>query len=188
VAAPSTISIMCGPPGCARHDSTTTGVKAGPLLPASRSAHCRACRRQPNNCCGSQPVPTRNRRHRLAAFTAFGDDPRLLLRRPGPAPACSGEDLDPAHGMRLRFGQKLSVRHVSNPLDPAGGTFADQLSVLKVGPKGRLLSIGANLIKALPMRAAAARVAPDLLYDPGFCVRRQEPLVAGRPKFRAQRL
>jgi len=51
-----------------------------------------------------------------------------------------------------------------------------------------IICIGSNLIKALPMRAAAARVAPELFYDPVFCVGRQGPLVAGRPKFRAQSL
>jgi len=54
-----------------------------------------------------QPVPARNRAHRLTARVAFGDNPRLLLRRPiAPAPSTS-EHFQPAY--RLRLSQKLSV-------------------------------------------------------------------------------
>ena len=68
----------------------------------------------------SQPVPPRNRRHLLAALIALGEDPRLLLRGPGAAPTGPGKHFQPAHRLRLRLVQKLSVRHVSNPLDSAG--------------------------------------------------------------------
>ena len=118
VAAPSTISIMREPPGpvgtigaseCAQHGSTTTGVKPRPVSLLSRSARCRACRRHSNNCCGVSPcrrataetVPPSQLSAMICAF---------LLRCPGTAPAGSGEHLDPAHRIRLRFGQKLSVR------------------------------------------------------------------------------
>jgi hypothetical protein len=73
----------------------------------------------------------------LAAFIALRDDPRLLLRRPDAAPTSPRKHLQPAHLLRLRFGQKLSVRHVSNPFD-SGQTIADQQPALKMRPKGRL--------------------------------------------------
>jgi hypothetical protein len=42
------------------------------------------------------------------------------LRRPAAPPAGSGKHFQPPHRLRFRFVQKLSVRHVSNPLDSAG--------------------------------------------------------------------
>jgi hypothetical protein len=39
-----------------------------------------------------------------------------LLRRPRAPSARSGEDLKPSNRLTLRLAQKLSVRHVSNPL------------------------------------------------------------------------
>ena len=56
-------------------------------------------------------------------------------------PTRAGEHLQPTHRLRIGFGQKLSVRHVSNPLDSTGSTFADLRSALKVRSKGRLHSI-----------------------------------------------
>ena len=65
------------------------------------------------------------------------------------AAARPGKNLQPARRLRLRFVQKLSVRHVSNPLVPTGRTFADQLSAIKVGSKGRLPSTDLDRLKAL---------------------------------------
>ncbi len=62
-----------------------------------------------------------NRAHRLAALIALGDDLRLLRRGPGAAPSAPGKHFQPAHRLGARLGQKLSVRHVSNPLDSAVG-------------------------------------------------------------------
>jgi hypothetical protein len=56
----------------------------------------------------------------LAALVAFGEDLGLLLRRPGAAPTGPRKYFQTAHRLRLRFVQKLCVRHVSNPLDSAG--------------------------------------------------------------------
>ena len=64
-----------------------------------------------------QPVTPRDSRDLLAALIAFGENLRLLLRRPRTASAGAGKYLQPAHRLRLRFVQKLSVRHVSNPLE-----------------------------------------------------------------------
>jgi len=47
----------------------------------------------------------------------------------------------PMNRIRLGLGQKLSVRHVPNPLAAAGSTFADDPTEMKVGSKGRLPSI-----------------------------------------------
>src|SRR6202011_6253532 len=87
-------------------------------------------------------------RHCLAALIALGNNPRLLLRTPRPPPTGPGKHLQPPNGVRLRFGQKLSVRHVSNPLDAAALTVADHHTEIKVGSKGRLRlnSAGARLI------------------------------------------
>ena len=68
-----------------------------------------------------QPVSVRDRGYSLAVDVALGDNLCLLLRRPGAASSRSGEHLQPAHRLGLRFVQKLSVRHVSNPLDSAIG-------------------------------------------------------------------
>jgi hypothetical protein len=62
-----------------------------------------------------------NRGDALTIDVALGDNLRLLHRRPGAAPSRSGEHLQPAHRLRLGFVQKLSVRHVSNPLDSEVG-------------------------------------------------------------------
>jgi hypothetical protein len=82
-------------------------------------------------------MPTRNRGDCVAALVALGDDPLLLLCAPGAPPAGSRKYFQPANRLRLGFVQKLSVRHVSSPLD-SGQTIADQHLALKVGPKGRL--------------------------------------------------
>jgi transposase len=66
-----------------------------------------------------QTVPARHGAHRLATRIALGDDPPLLLRRPTAPSARAREYVHPAD--RLRFGQKLSVRHVSNRSSEAGG-------------------------------------------------------------------
>ena len=62
-------------------------------------------------------------RHRFAALIALGNDLRLLLRSPSSPPAGFGKHLRPLNRFRLGFGRKLSVRHVSNPLNAAGSTF-----------------------------------------------------------------
>ncbi len=54
-----------------------------------------------------------------AAGIALGDNLSLLLSRPGAPPPRSGKHLEPLYRLALRFVQKLSVRHVSNPLDSA---------------------------------------------------------------------
>ena len=59
----------------------------------------------------------------------------------GAAPTGPSKHFQPPNRLRLRFGQKLSVRHVSNPRD-SGGTIADQRTVLKVGLKDRLQTGG----------------------------------------------
>src|SRR5215471_9826338 len=81
--------------------------------------------------------------YRLAALIALGDDPCLLLRAPGAAPSGAGKHLQPAHRLQLGFGQKLSVRHVSNPLD-SSWTIADQQSAPKVGAKDRYGALEAH--------------------------------------------
>ena len=58
----------------------------------------------------------RDSRDFVPALVALCENPRLLLRRPSPPSARSGEDLKPTNRLPLRFVQKLSVRHVSNSL------------------------------------------------------------------------
>ena len=84
-----------------------------------------------------QPVAPRDSGNLLPALVAFGEDLRLLRRGPRPASTGAGKHLQPTHRLRLGFGQKLSVRHVSNPLDSTGSIFADLRSTLKVRSKGR---------------------------------------------------
>ena len=115
--------------------STITGAKANPFAPASSAARRRAAQRQPNSCWA---VGARNRRHRFAALIALGNDLRLLLRSPSSPPAGPGKHLRPLNRFRLGFGRKLSVRHVSNPLNAAGSTFGVHHTEMKAGPKGRL--------------------------------------------------
>ena len=110
--------------------STITGAKANPFAPASSAARRRAAQRQPNSCWA---VGARNRRHRFAALIALGNDLRLLLRSPSSPPAGPGKHLRPLNRFRLGFGRKLSVRHVSNPLNAAGSTFAVHHTEMKVG-------------------------------------------------------
>ena len=99
--------------------STTTGANAIRLSPA-RIPPLRTARRQPNNCCGVSPC------RRATALTVSPS--RMSRRRSAPsAPPSSGggarpgEHFHPPHRRRLashlRFVQKLSVRHVSNPLN-----------------------------------------------------------------------
>jgi hypothetical protein len=88
IALPITISITGEPPehtgalgtsGPRGPAATITGAKAAPLSSASCSA-----RRGPapsEQLLRRQPVPTRNRRHRLAALIALGDDPPLTAPR-----------------------------------------------------------------------------------------------------------
>jgi transposase len=61
-------------------------------------------------------VPPRNRADRRTSLVALGDDLRLLLSRPAPAPTGTGEHFQTPR--RLRLKQKLSVRHVANGLEP----------------------------------------------------------------------
>src|SRR5262249_57457787 len=82
-------------------------------------------------------VPPRNGRNCLAALITFGDDPFLLLRAPLAPPTGPGKHFKPPHRFGLRFGQKLSVRHVSNPAR-LGRTIANQRPVIKVRSKRRL--------------------------------------------------
>ena len=88
-----------------------------------------------------QPAAPRDGGNLLPARVAFGEDLPLLSRGPRPAPTGAGKHLQPTHRFRIGFGQKLSVRHVSNPLDSTGSTFADLRSALKVRSKGRLRQI-----------------------------------------------
>jgi hypothetical protein len=96
--------------------SMITGAKAEPCVLASSVARSR-CAAPPKQLLGGHRVPTCNRRNRLAALIALRDDLRLLLCSPSPPPTNASKQLQPTHGIRFRFGQKLSVRHVSNPLD-----------------------------------------------------------------------
>src|SRR6185437_15064342 len=63
-----------------------------------------------------QSMSTCDCRDLVPTFIALCENPRLLLRRPDAPSARSGEDLKPTNGLTLRLVQKLSVRHVSNPL------------------------------------------------------------------------
>jgi hypothetical protein len=76
-------------------------------------------------------------RNLVAALIALGENLSLLLYGPSPAAASARKYLEPARRFRLRFVQKLSVRHVPNPLDSAGQRLADQRCAVKVGSKGR---------------------------------------------------
>ncbi len=72
-----------------------------------------------------KPVAPRDSGNLLPALIAFREDLRLVRRGPRPASTGAGKQLKPTHRLRLGFGQKLSVRHVSNPLDSTGSIFAD---------------------------------------------------------------
>jgi hypothetical protein len=63
-----------------------------------------------------QPMAARHTRHVIAALVALGKNPRLVLRRPCPPSAGARKHLKPTNRLSLRFVQKLSVRHVPNPL------------------------------------------------------------------------
>ena len=145
IAAPTTISIVPVPligrtgAGAAFNlaASTITGAKVTPFAAplCRRASRCRASRRQPNNCCGAhgaerQPRP-RPRSH------SSRREPHLMLRRPRPPSPRSCENLKPTNRSG-RFVQKLSVRHVSNPIDQPRQTIADPPAPLKVQSKRRL--------------------------------------------------
>ena len=98
--------------------STITGANVGaPPYLLARMPHMPAPGEQ---LLGRQSVPPRYCGDRVAARVAFCDDPLLLLRVPRTTAAGSRENLKSPHRLRVRLGQKLSVGHVSNPLDPAG--------------------------------------------------------------------
>jgi hypothetical protein len=61
-------------------------------------------------------MPPRHRRHVVATLITLGENPRLLLRTPSTTPTRAREHLKSTNRLSLRFVQKLSVRHVSNPL------------------------------------------------------------------------
>jgi hypothetical protein len=85
---------------------------AGP--PASSPPGCRAFRRHPNNCCGVDPCAAPPRKpipHRYSFPQQFSP----FARWPRAPAASSSENLKQPHRLRLGLGQKLSVRHVSNP-------------------------------------------------------------------------
>jgi hypothetical protein len=63
-----------------------------------------------------QSMPSGNGADRRPSLVAFSNDLRLVFRRPAPAPTGTGEHFQTPR--RLRFKQKLSVRHVSNGLEP----------------------------------------------------------------------
>jgi hypothetical protein len=63
-----------------------------------------------------QPMPSGNRADRRTGLAALSNDLRLLFCRAAPAPTRTGEHFQAPR--RLRFKQKLSVRHVSNGLEP----------------------------------------------------------------------
>src|SRR5579863_5722598 len=87
-------------------------------------------------------MSSRDSRDLVAALIAFGENLRLLFRGPRPASPGARKYLQPAYRLWLGFVQKLSVRHVSNPLDSARQTFADQTRPIKVGSKDRLRRSG----------------------------------------------
>jgi hypothetical protein len=89
-----------------------------------------------------QPVTARNGRYRVTTNMALGNDPRLLLRSPRPAPSRSGKYFHPVHRRRLRLVQKLSVRHVSNPLRFSGRTIRHRIATRNLGSKRRLQYCG----------------------------------------------
>ena len=110
----------------ARERRRTAGsfADAGELAPVARPAGAlRAANRTIAAALArvAAPPPKPSRRSRSSQR-----DLRLLLRSPSTAAAGASKYLKPAHWLRLRFVQKLSVRHVSNPLDLSRETFADQ--------------------------------------------------------------
>jgi hypothetical protein len=62
---------------------------------------------------------------------------QMVLRAVQAATCRPGKDFHPANRLGLRFRQKLSVRHVSNPRD-SGRTLAHQHAPLKMRLKDRL--------------------------------------------------
>jgi hypothetical protein len=73
-----------------------------------------------------QSVPSRNRRYRLAALIALGDDLRLLLRGPGAPTPRPGKHLQPAnHAYEL----------IASPEGEAGGQAAFRLGAWRVAGK-----------------------------------------------------
>ena len=127
VAAPITISILAEPPGqagtigpsaCDRERLYDHRREARPVLAGIAFRLLPRCPTPAEQLLRRQPVPARNRRHRLAVRKALRDYLRPLISRPTAAPSRPGEDFHPAHRrrlLRLRFVQKLCVRHVSNP-------------------------------------------------------------------------
>src|SRR6516165_5361845 len=100
-------------------------------------------------------MPPRNRTHRCSTSIALGDDLSLLLTSPGAAPTASSKHFQPPQ--RLRFKQKLSVRHVSNRLK-SGQIIATPLQKLKVRSKRRLQSKNAKLSKFATRKATSGAV------------------------------
>jgi hypothetical protein len=82
-------------------------------------------------------MPARNRAYRIAALIALGDNLRLLLRAPTAAAPAPGKYLQPMNRfkLRLRLKQKLSVRHMSNPLD--SGFRVGQSPISSTSSRGR---------------------------------------------------
>ena len=77
-------------------------------------------RRRPKELLRRQPLAPRDSGNLLPALVAFGKDLRPLRRGPRSASQGAGKHLKPTHRLRLGSEQKLSVRHVSNPLDSEG--------------------------------------------------------------------
>jgi glycosyltransferase involved in cell wall biosynthesis len=85
-----------------------------------------------------QTVTARNPGYRHAALIALGDDLRLPFGAPRTTAACPAEHFQPANRLRLRFRQRLSIRHRCNPARFNGWTLAHQRPPKNVGPKDRL--------------------------------------------------
>jgi len=66
-----------------------------------------------------QSMSPRDNRDFVPALIALCENLSLLLPRPNAPPSRSSENLKPTNRLPLRLVQKLSVRHVSNPLDSA---------------------------------------------------------------------
>jgi hypothetical protein len=98
----------------------------------------------------------------VPALIALCENRRLLLRRPRAPSARSGEDLKPSNRLTLRLVQKLSVRHVSNPL-PTQTTSDNRplANALEGAIKGPLTHHAGGLIAIDTTKAAPAATRQD---------------------------
>ena len=100
---------------CGRHLHPDRAARTNHAPAFSAAQHAaagwRACRRQPNNCCGETGDAVK-RSDRSATRYALGNNRRLVLCAPRPPAPGARKHLDPAH--RLRDSTMLSVRSKPN--------------------------------------------------------------------------